>query len=238
MLVTNVLLPDGRELLLTGFSEPHFSGNTLGGGNWVAAADIGGGTGRLDLFRVWTLERTARPAFTEDPPLTPLARQARQTYDPFDDPALSCAQIGMPRIITRTGPHPIEFVDQGDTILLRIEYFDAERLIHMNRDSMPVSVADSPLGYSIGHWDGDVLVVETAHVNYPYFDINGLEGVPQGPGARFTEKFYLAAGGTELHMDFSVTDPATFTRMVVAEDYAVWKWRPGIHIMPYDCQVD
>lgn len=238
MLVTNVLLPDGREVLMTGFAEPHFSGSTLGGGNWVAAAAVGSDIVGQDIFRVWTLERTARPAFTANPPLTPLGRQALLAYDPFDDPALRCESIGMPRIITRTGPHPIAFVKRGADILQRIEYFDAERIIHMDRDTMPANVGDSPLGYSIGHWDGDALVVETAHVDYPYFDINGLEGAPQGPGARFLERYTLAADGTELHMDISVTDPETFTRMVVADDYAVWKWRPDIRIMPYDCRTD
>ena len=238
MLVTNVLLPDGVEVLLTGFSEPRWSQQLVGGGNWVTAAAEGeGGTAR-GLFRVWTLERTARPAFTQDPPLTPLARQAHLAYDTYDDPALRCDPIGMPRIITRTGPHPVEFVDQGDTILQRIEYFDAQRVIHLDQDRIPENAPDSPLGYSIGHWEGDVLVVETAHVDYPYFDINGLEGAPQGPGARFTERYYLGEDGSELHMDITITDPETFTTMVVADDYSVWKWRPGIRIMPYACKTD
>jgi hypothetical protein len=238
MLVTNVLLPGGREILLTGFSEPRWNDNTLGGGNWVAAAAVGEAGQDDGIFRVWTLDRTRRPAFADNPPLTTSAREGWEAYESTDDPALQCAQLGMPRVITATGPHPIAFEAQGDDILLLGEYFDTRRLIHMDETRIPDTAPFSPLGYSIGRWDEDVLVVETARVNYPYFDINGLAGIPQSKAVAITERYTLNDDGTELHLDIRITDPGTFTETLAVEDYAVWKWRPDIDILPYDCEAD
>lgn len=237
MLVTNVLLPDGLEVLLTGFSEPRWSENLRGGGNWVEQVAASADTQGAGIFRVWTLDRSNRPAFTQDPPLTDSARRAWEAYDPYnDDPALRCEPLGMPRVLTRTGPHPIEFVDNGDSILLRGEYFDVERVIHMS--VVPVVVGRTPLGHSTGRWENGELVVETLAVNYPYFDIAGLEGAPQSDAVYFSERFRLNEDGSELHYSISITDPALFTTTVTADDYQVWKWRPGIEIRPYACQAD
>jgi hypothetical protein len=241
MLVTNVLLPNNLEVLLTGAAQPRWSERILGGGNWVAAAAESEAT-QLDIFRVWTQERTNRPDFTVNPPFTDSARAAFEQYDSYDDPALQCIQLGMPRVITFAGPHPIEFAQRGENIVLIGEYFDIERVIHMDQESIPDSAAYSPLGYSIGRWEGEgndkALIVETGKINYPYFDIRGMSGAPQSREAQYTERFWLNAQGNELHYDFTMTDPGTFTETVTAEDYAVWKWRPEIRIRPYQCEAD
>jgi hypothetical protein len=241
MLVTNVLLPNDMEVLLTGAAQPRWSDRILGGGNWVAAAAESEAT-QLDMFRVWTQESTNRPDFAENPPFTTSARLAFEQYDSYDDPALQCIQLGMPRVITFAGPHPIEFEQRGENIVLIGEYFDIERVIHMNQASIPDSAQYSPLGYSIGRWEGEgnerALIIETEKINYPFFDIRGISGAPKSMEAKYTERFWLNADGTELHYDFTMTDPGTFTETVTAEDYAVWKWRPEIRIMPYQCEVD
>lgn len=237
MLVTNVQLPGGQEVLLTRFAGPRWSNNPIGGGDWAAAAAVGNAQDR-SLFRVWTLDSTERPDFADNPPLQRGALQAFETYDTYEDPALQCEQLGMPRVITQTGPHPIEFVDRGESILLRGEYFDVERVIHMNETSIPNTVPSSPLGYSIGRWEGEVLVVETGRINYPWFDIAGLAGIPQSTSVRIEERFYLNTDGTELHMGISITDPNTFTETLRVQDYATWLWRPDIVILPYQCETD
>ena len=237
MLVTNVLLPDRREILLTGFSEPRWNTTTVGGGSWVLAADVGE-VGADDIFRVWTLERARRPEFADNPPLTDFARTGWAAYEDTFDPALQCAPLGMPRVITQTGPHPIAFERRGDDILLSGEYFDVERLIHMGEERISPTAPLSPQGYSIGRWEDDVLVVETSRINYPFFDIAGLAGIPQTESVFITERYYLNEDGTELHMDFYASDTGTFTEAIAIEDYATWKWRPEIQIQPYQCEVD
>ena len=211
--------------------------NPIGGGDWAAAADVGEG-GNQDIFRVWTLASTNRPDFADNPPLTAAARTTWQAYDSTDDPALRCQQLGMPRVITQTGPHPVAFEQRGDDIVLRGEYFDVERLIHMGEQQIPDNVRNTPLGYSVGRWEDGTLVVNTARINYPYFDISGLAGIPQSRDVAIEERYYLSPDGTELHMDFSISDPAVFTETLTVENYQTWLWRPDIVIMPYACQTD
>jgi hypothetical protein len=235
LLVSNVLLPDGVEVLMFR-TETRWSERTIGGAEWVVPDTADGGAPGEGLFKVWTPGRTARPSFVENPPLTPAARAAHAQWDSFDDPALDCVAIGMPRAMTRPGPHPIEFAAQPDgDILLRMEYFDLERVIHMSAEMPPAETEPSPLGYSLGEWQGDTLVVTTTHVSWPYFDINGLEGVPQSENAAMTEKFAVGESGNELTYSITVTDPAAFTEPVVAADYSVWEWRPGVAVLPYEC---
>jgi hypothetical protein len=74
-------------------------------------------------------------------------------------------------------------------------------------------------------------------VSWPYFDINGLEGVPQSENVAMTEKFAVGESGNELTYSITVTDPTAFTEPVVAADYSVWEWRPGVAVLPYECML-
>jgi hypothetical protein len=78
-------------------------------------------------------------------------------------------------------------------------------------DGRPLPVDPNPtwMGYSVGHWDGDTLVVETAGFNdRGWLDI---EGHPHTEALRITERFHRRDFG---HMDLEMTydDPKTFTR--------------------------
>ena len=52
------------------------------------------------------------------------------------------------------------------------------------------------------------------------------------------ERFKLSDDEKELRLDITVTDPAAFTEPVVANDYAVWTWRPGMRVEPYNCTLE
>jgi len=236
MLVTNVLLPDGVEVLLVR-TQPRWSNRHVGGGEWIISNDAAASAEASGIFRVWTLASTNEPSFASDPPLTASARRAYESYDVFDDPALRCEPIGLPRVMTRTGPHPIELVDRGEVIVLRGEYFDVEREIQMQPGGRAGDLPYSRLGYSEGRWEAGALMVHTTHIDYPYFDIRGLEGVPQSRAVEITEVFRLDEETQTLHYDITVVDPETFTEPVIAEEYAVWEWRPGVRVRPYSCQL-
>ena len=73
----------------------------------------------------------------------------------------------MPAIIRQ--PFPIEFVDRGDTIELKMEEYDTRRTIYM-RAAATADVPRTPLGYSVGRWEGSTLVVETTRLDEPYLN--------------------------------------------------------------------
>ena len=59
-------------------------------------------------------------------------------------------------------PYPIEFINQGDEILLRAEEYDLVRTISMSTEAGLEAQPASLLGHSVGRWEGDTLVVDTS----------------------------------------------------------------------------
>jgi hypothetical protein len=188
------------------------------------------------LFRVWISDPAndpdTRPGFLNrvELALTPKAQQAVASFDPVTQSTTSgCEPKGMPVLMGQ--PFPIELVDQGDTILLRLEEYDARRTIHMSRAAPADSVPRSPLGYSVGRWERGTLVVDTSRLDSPYFN---SRGVPLGEGARTVERFTVSGDGLRLSYTLTVTDPDTFTEP--AEASRAWVAREGEQLLPYDCK--
>jgi hypothetical protein len=80
-------------------------------------------------------------------------------------------------------------------------------------------------------------VVTTTDIDWPYFQLYGLEGVPQSAEMKIVERFTPSADG-ELGYDISATDPRTFTRTVTAEGYRTFRWQPGFEFLPQDCVLE
>ena len=221
MWVTNMLLPSGQEVLLS--SRPRWTDNTIGEDlRAEIAADP-----ELGLFRVWT---SAGRLWNNDYPVTEYARAARAQWDPVaDEPTANCAPKGMAFIMEN--PYPMEFVDEGDRILLYIEEYDLVRTIYMNPEAASMEPAPSLLGHSVGRWEGDTLVVETTRIDYPHFD---KRGIPQTEAVRNLEHFSVNEEGSRLEYMVTVTDPTIFTEPVVMTK--AWAYRPGETINAYDCQ--
>jgi hypothetical protein len=134
----------------------------------------------------------------------------------------------MPRIMIN--PHPFEFIDRGDGIVLRTELYDTERVIHMGAVTPSEHVPPSRLGYSVGAWDDGALVVRTTRIDWPWFD-NG--GTPQSTDVEIVERFTLSEDQSRLDFEITVTDPGTFVQPAVLRGY----WLAlGETILRYDCQ--
>ena len=239
MYVTNVLLPDQTELVLRANAPVRWSPERYLSHRQAtidparAAADSGDG-----IFRVWLPTAQAPPNWAADPPLTPAARAAWQKYDAVrDDPVIDCTAPGMPQVITRSGRYAIRFERSGDDIVLKNEYREIDRIIHMG-DPAAKPRAPTPLGHSTGKWEGPSLVVTTTDVDWPYFQLYGLEGVPQSVETTLVERFTPSADGQTLSYDISATDPQTFTRTVAAMGYRTFTWRPGFEFLPQDCVLE
>jgi hypothetical protein len=144
------------------------------------------------------------------PALTAQGRQRQTAYDRGDVVLDDCESPGMP--FAMISPYPIRFVDAGERILLRMEAYDQERAIHLR--APPGAPAPSPLGYSVGRWEGDTLVVETTRIDYHSF---GDLGPAQSDESRVLERFTLSPDGLALDYEAIVTDPVT-----LAEP---WTWR-------------
>ena len=151
----------------------------------------------------------------------------------IDDPDSRCLLPGVPRI---TGmPLPIKIVQTKDEVIFMYETFHAFRVIPTDGRKHPDDIDPSFLGDSVGHWEGDTLVV----------DVTG-----------FNDKTWLGVGGATIHSDalhvverYRRVDYDTITYNVVIEDPKVFikSWspapsfltlRPGERLREYECIAD
>jgi hypothetical protein len=239
MYARHVLLPDGRELLLNVGLEPRWTERAVGDESLLMAREGDPSRPDLGLFRVWSHTRTIPRLFPEvtdarvdvrSYPLTDSARAALEAFDrATDNPTANCVPKGMPTIME--APYPIEFVQlEGGNVLLKLEEYDLERHIDMHASAPPGAAAASPLGYSVGRWDGRALVVTTTRIDWPYFS---QLGIPQSPNVSIVERFTPTADGSRLDYEMIVTDPETFTQPVVLGQH--WLWLPSVRLLPYQC---
>jgi hypothetical protein len=214
-LLTNMLRPDGTEVVLTTDGDAFWNSRQIGGrSQWrndeisTAAKEDRG------LFRVWSTARMGQ-ARGNRIMLTERALAARESFDQSRSFVVTCEPQGMPTVMNWV--YPFELVQAGpSTIILRSEYFDLERTIHMEPATVPEELAPSRLGYSIGRLedDGRSLVVETIGINWPYYD---TIGTPLTPDVEITERFTLSDDQSALTYRQTVTDPATFTEPAIHE---------------------
>ncbi len=197
-----------------------------------ASGDFGLGT-RPDtvaenrgIFRVWSVPRpSGRQTHF---PFRQSALAGRAAFDMLDNFALRCEPEGMPRIMLN--PHPFEFVDNGDTIVLRTELYDIERTIHLDGAVLPANRASSHLGYSVGRWEDGDLIIETTNIDWPYFD---RLGTPQSERVNIVERYSLSEDQSVIDYFITVTDPETFTEPATVSG----QWLAlGESILSYDCQ--
>jgi hypothetical protein len=85
-------------------------------------------------------------------------------------------------------------------------------------------------GFSIGHWEGNTLVVATDHLEAATITNNGLD---HSENVRVVERFRLSADGKNLLATQEFADPATLENRGVR--FIAWRRQPGQHVFPYEC---
>jgi hypothetical protein len=126
----------------------------------------------------------------------------------IDDPwTVQCLPAG-PRQILSGGTGPARIIQTP--ALLVILYEDLiYRQIFLDGRELPKDPNPSWMGYSVGHWEGDALVVESSGFNQrSWLDMGGH---PHTEALRTTERFRRTSFG---HMDLQVTfdDPKAYAR--------------------------
>ncbi len=229
-LATNFLLADGTEIVFGRNVEPYWSEQYIERHDPAVAenAPVDAATENRGIFRVWSGVADGVGQRTHFP-FTEAAIAARAAWDPIDNFAERCEPEGMPRIMRN--PHPFEFVDHATEIAMISELYDLVRTIHMDRTAPPIDEPASPLGYSIGYWDDNELIVSTTHINWSYFD---NIGTPQSEAVMMVERFTVSENQSRLDYQLKVTDPSTFTEPAVYERH----WLAlGEAIQRFDCRV-
>ncbi len=144
------------------------------------------------------------------PPFQPWAREEREARNTpirgYDDPTAHCFPAGVPRAIYVPTPfHILQTPDAVATLHERMQW----RLVSMNRTAHLPGTTRLWQGDSLGHWDGDTLVVETTNFNGRTW---GSEvGDVFSYAEQVTERFTPIDGKT-IRYEATITDPLVYTR--------------------------
>jgi hypothetical protein len=208
-------------------------GSGGGGGNPPGGGNAPGGRGGLLL-------ELPTPPFPYDPngppvatffeaggnmegglPYTEWARDLRKKrftdLQARDNPDANCLPMGFLQFHQQPQPRRIMNVSNPKMLLIEYEANNGLRHIYMDGRKLPPQGEPQPwwYGYSVGHWDGDTLIVETNNLrgaeDSPYDGWLDVNGSPYSEQAKFTEKFRRPAYD-HLQIDFTVEDPKAYTK--------------------------
>jgi hypothetical protein len=189
----------------TGDGKPDLSGV------WQPMADgtdkAGGVEGIVAPRYLIDITRDLKP---EEVPFQPWAAELyKKRNDNFrrDNPLIRCLPAGVPRLNAYT--HPYKIVQTPELIVFLYEAATMFRQIFLDGRELPKDPQPSWMGYSVGRWDGDTLVIETVGFN----DQTWLDGSghPHSEDMRLTERITRRDFG---HLDVAIVidDPKTYTR--------------------------
>jgi len=124
-----------------------------------------------------------------------------------EEPDANCLPQGVPKI--DAAPVPWKIIQLPGQFVILYEAFTQFRQIFMDGRKLPVDPNPTWLGYSIGHWDGDALVVESNGFNgKAWIDQSGHPSTEQ---LRVTEKFRRKDFG-HMEIEITINDPGAYTK--------------------------
>jgi hypothetical protein len=116
-----------------------------------------------------------------------------------------CLPDGMPTMMN--GMFPMEVLQSRGQVTFIQEAYNQVRRVYLGEpQSTPDQVDPTFYGHSVGHWEGDALVIDTIGVK----DYVRLRGVPHSPDMRIKERLHLVAPDI-LHNEVVIEDPAVLT---------------------------
>jgi hypothetical protein len=141
-----------------------------------------------------------RPAAAE------LFRQRAQTFMK-ESPISHCLPEGMPMV--EMAPAPYKIVQMPGVTLMLYERDTTFRQVFTDGRKLPKDPQPSWLGYSVGKWEGDSLVVDSVGFN----DRGWLDarGHAHSEDLRLTERFHRLNFG-EMEVRLTIDDPKTYTK--------------------------
>ena len=141
---------------------------------------------------------------------TPEGQQVLDDYKDMDDPINRCVNPGLLRTLRVRGGSPVDIFYENQVLKMDFpnDIGNAQRYIFLDGREFPDSISPTFMGYSIGHWEGEVLVIETRGFKPMFYNSNGA---PVSPEATLTERIWLTSDDS-LAREYSFHDPKYYTR--------------------------
>jgi len=144
------------------------------------------------------------------------------------DPEIKCYLPGVPRATYM--PYPFQVLQSQSAIFLAYEYAGAVRNVYM-KDPGPPPI-DSWMGQSVGHWEGDTLVVDANVFNEDsWFDRSGNFHSDE---LKVTERYTRIAPDV-LNYEATITDPKVFSRPWKIQMPLYRRLDKNVQLMDFKC---
>ena len=191
----------------------------------VAAPSIGG---------IWDPARgtgSGHPQ-VEDIKLTPEGLAEFESFSTERDPTLKCIMPGVPLGIY--DPYPLEIIQQDHQIVFLHEHFHMVRRFFMDGREAPEDWWPSLVGFSVGNWEGNTLVVKTTHLSAE--NLMWHNGMPFSgdPESYVIERY--AFDGDEFTLTAEVFDSRYYEDPYVIRGYR--ERTPDGMIFEYECYAE
>ena len=195
--------------------------------------DLGGvwdRPGVNDITKSLTTPNGMKQVGQAELPFTEWGLKAYKAYDPKNDYAGACLPYGFPRAIG--GLHPLQLVQSDDYLAFLFEQNSWFTAVPIDGRPHPKDAKDNPswFGNSVGHWEGDTLVVDTIATNgYTMLDYTH----PHSTEMHLIQRFTRTDFG---HMDYEmiVDDPKAYKGLI--KNQRTFLLRPTWETMEYSCE--
>jgi hypothetical protein len=168
-----------------------------------------------DDFRATGAQPTIAVGLPDNPILQPWAQEAirkrneivlsgKQIFSPH----ASCWPVGVPAFLLSPMTRPLHFVQGPKEVVMILTSFNDVRRVYLSDKHSP-DVQPSWYGDSIGHYEGDTLVVDTIGLNDKTL-VDGF-GTPHTTQLHVVERLHMIEGGEILEVNIHVEDPGAFT---------------------------
>ncbi|HEY5623361.1 MAG TPA: DUF6152 family protein [Gammaproteobacteria bacterium] len=158
--------------------------------------DITGGWSNRYKFRLTVNDLEPKPT-----PFTPEGRAVYEATEDWQDPSKSCRGGGLPRSFGI--PAEMQVLDAGDHYVF-INAGSVRRIWMDGRDAHD-DLLPSPMGFSVGRWEDNVLVIETTHLLPGWLDGSGLP--MSGDGTRLVERYTVSEDRLTMDRVMTIYDP-------------------------------
>jgi|SRR5579883_1385521 len=195
--------------------------------------------GKVDLSGFWMpadnvkhLLNLAADMKPEEIPLTAWGKQVYQERidtNGKDHPGVRCLPSGIPEKLNI--PDGLKVVQTPDVLVFLYESRTIYRQVFTDGRPLPKDAEPTWMGYSVGHWEGDTLVVETIGQNgKTWLDMRGLPGTES---LKVIERYSRPTIGT-INIDLTIDDPMAYTKPWSVK--LSWKLIPDTDLIESICE--
>lgn len=118
-----------------------------------------------------------------------------------------CWPSGLPIMMTRVWP--VSMIQLPTSIFMISELMNSLRVVYMDgrKHTDPDVAVRSFNGESIGHWEGNALVIDTTNFVADHHWVNDQAGIPASDDFHFIERITMSADGMTLTSENTLIDP-------------------------------